>query len=85
MVKHSEVYAAKIYFTGSNFFNRSCRIIAKKKYNLKLTNKGLYDLSNGGKEVEMNDCESEYELLEKLGLTEYADPTTRELNEYIKM
>lgn len=85
MVKHSEVYAAKIYFTGSNFFNRSCRIIAKKKYNLKLTNKGLYDLSNGGKEVKMKNCESEYELLEKLGLTQYADPTSRELNNYIEM
>ncbi len=67
---------ALLYFTGSDFFNRSMRLYAKKSLGLSLSDTHLVEdtgFKKNGREVP---CDSEREIFAALGLV-YRDPTQR--------
>ncbi|BFZ57599.1 hypothetical protein PYCC9005_004651 [Savitreella phatthalungensis] len=63
--------AALLYFTGSAIFNRSIRLLAKKK-GFKLNDKGLFDLSTGIRLA----ATTEADIFTKLGIP-YRSPSER--------
>jgi DNA polymerase lambda len=64
---------ACLYFTGSAQFNRSMRLFAKQRFGLRLTDRGLLDMS--GKSV-MNGASTEKDIFQRLQLV-YKDPPSR--------
>jgi DNA polymerase lambda len=51
-----------LYFTGSAHFNRSMRLWAKQKFNLKLTDRGMFDIITG-KQVNASSEREAFEIL----------------------
>jgi DNA polymerase IV len=55
LVPEEEMGAALIYFTGNDIFNRSIRLLARKK-NMRLNQKGLYkDVKRGRRGEKLNE------------------------------
>jgi DNA polymerase IV len=73
LVPEDEMGAALIYFTGNDIFNRSIRLLARKK-NMRLNQKGLYkDVQRGRRGEKLNEGvlvegESEKKIFEILGV-----------------
>jgi DNA polymerase IV len=73
IVPEGEVGAALLYFTGNDIFNRSMRLLARKK-NMRLNQKGLYkDVQRGGRGEKLNqgvlvEGRSERKIFEALGV-----------------
>jgi len=73
LVPEEEMGAALIYFTGNDIFNRSMRLLARKK-NMRLNQKGLYkDVKRGRRGEKLNDGvlvegRSERKIFEVLGV-----------------
>jgi DNA polymerase/3'-5' exonuclease PolX len=65
---------ASLYFTGGKYFNRSMRLYAKRKFNWKLNDKGLFDLKTGERVI-TTVC-TEKDLFDKLQLI-YKAPRDR--------
>ena len=65
---------ASLYFTGGKYFNRSMRLYAKRQFNWKLNDKGLFDLKTGERVI-TTVC-TEKDLFEKLQLI-YKAPRDR--------
>lgn len=56
---------ACLYFTGSAHFNRSMRLWAKQKFNIKLTDRGLFDISTG---KQISEARDEKQVFDHLNL-----------------
>jgi DNA polymerase lambda len=69
---YSQKAFACLYFTGSAHFNRSMRLWAKQRLNLKMTDRGLFDIGTGKKV--MDGSSSEEEVFERLNLCYKAPP-----------
>jgi DNA polymerase IV len=73
LVPEDEMGAALLYFTGNDIFNRSIRLLARKK-NMRLNQKGLYkDVQRGRRGEKLNDgvlveSRSERKIFEVLGV-----------------
>jgi len=73
LVPEEEMGAALIYFTGNDIFNRSMRLLARKK-GMRLNQKGLYkDVKRGGRGEKLNEGvlvegRSERRIFEVLGV-----------------
>jgi DNA polymerase IV len=73
LVPEDEMGAALIYFTGNDIFNRSIRLLARKK-NMRLNQKGLYkDVRRGRRGEKLNESilvegRSEKKIFEVLGV-----------------
>jgi DNA polymerase IV len=66
LVPETELGAALIYFTGDDIFNRSIRLLAGRKYNRSLNQRGLYkNVMRGPGRVKLNDGELEEAADEK--------------------
>ena len=59
---YSQRAFACLYFTGSAHFNRSMRLWAKQKFNLKLTDRGMFDIITG-KQVHASSEREVFEIL----------------------
>jgi DNA polymerase IV len=72
-VPEEEMGAALIYFTGNDIFNRSIRLLARKK-GMRLNQKGLYkDVKRGRRGEKLNEGmlvegQSEKKIFEVLGV-----------------
>ncbi len=66
---------ATVYFTGNGYFNRSMRLWAKRVFNLRLSDHGLFDLANGGTRVLA--ASTEQEIFDFLKLV-YKEPQERD-------
>ncbi|XP_064630013.1 DNA nucleotidylexotransferase-like [Lineus longissimus] len=72
VVPQRQYYYALFGWTGSRQFNRSARLYALRKMNMKLTSHGLFDYSKG----ESIPADSEKEVFRNLQLT-YREPSER--------
>ena len=68
----NRVYAS-LYFTGNGFFNRSMRLWARHKYNLKLSDHGLFTTRG---DCELENPDTEKDVFDILGL-QWKEPHER--------
>jgi len=78
----NEQATAILYFTGSGYFNRSMRLIAKKKH-YRLDDHGLYVVSAKGERMQRLVMNTEQDVFDTLGL-EYKEPHERESFESVQ-
>lgn len=72
---YAERVFASLYFTGNGHFNRSMRLLAKRKYNYTLSDHGILNISTG-KQV-LKNPRSEHDVFNLLGL-KWKEPTERD-------